>query len=100
MGKLRSTIPKTRRTLVNNKLDICEVFLINMNGINPKVPKQKIKLKTLGEFVNQSEHKIPFFVIIETHPKNYIFDAEVEVKTLYSYQRRQGTICGGVAIYI
>ena len=73
---------------------------MNVNGINPKVPKQKLKLKTLGEIVNQSEHMIPFFITIETHLKKYIFDAEVEVKN-YTVIRadRETRRCGGVAIY-
>ena len=51
-----------------------------MNGVNPKVRKQRIKLKTLGEIVNNSDKKIPFFVVCETHWKQYIMDAEINIK--------------------
>ena len=65
--------------------------------------KQKIKLKTLSEYVNQrnqSESEIPFFVGIETHLKEYILDAEVNVPN-YNILRadRSKRKNGGVAIY-
>ena len=101
MGELRG-IPKPRATIrvVNKKLDICEVFLVNVQGINPKVPKQKVKLKALGELVNGSNRKIPFFVTTESHLKTYIFDAEVAIQN-YNIIRadREARRCGGVAIY-
>ena len=52
-----------------------------MNGLNPKIQKQKIKLKTLGEIVNHNEHEIPFFVTIETHWKEYIEEQKELVTT-------------------
>ena len=76
------------------------MFQLNVNGINPKVQKQKLKLKALGELINESDHNIPFFILTETHLKEYIFDAEVEIKN-YSAIRadRKTRKCGGVAIF-
>ena len=100
MGEVRNRISKTHTTLVNRKSDICEVFQLNINGINPKVPKQKLKLKALGEIVNQSEYEIPFFILTETHLKDYIFDAEVEIQNYTTIRAdRKTRKCGGVAIY-
>ena len=72
-----------------------------MNGINPKIQKQKIKLKTLGEIVNQSEKEIPFFSIGETHLKEYIMDAEVNIPNYNIIRADRPTTRrkGGVAIY-
>ena len=77
-----------------------EVFQLNLDGINPKVLKQKIKLKVLGELVNNSDNIIPFFVAMETHLKNYIMDAEVKINN-YNILRadRDKRKKGGVAIY-
>ena len=71
-----------------------------MNGVNPKVRKQRIKLKTLGEIVNNSDKKIPFFVVCETHWKQYIMDAEINIKN-YNVSRadRDSRKNGGVALY-
>ena len=76
------------------------MFQLNLDGINPKVSKQKIKLKLLGEIVNNSEYLIPFFFAIETHLKSYILDAEVKVEN-YNILRadRVHRKKGGVAIY-
>ena len=84
---------------MNRKSDVCEVFLLNVDGINPKVLKQKLKLKALGEIVNQSEVEIPFFILVETHLNN-VFDAEVEIQN-YTIIRadREKRKCGGVAIF-
>ena len=81
------------------KSDVCEVFLLNVAGINPKVLKQKLKLKALGEIVNHSDVEIPFFILVETHLKN-VFDAEVEIEN-YTIIRadREKRKCGGVAIF-
>ena len=86
--------------MVNKTTDLCEVFQLNVNGIDPKVQKQKLKLKALGEIVNQSEHTIPFFILTETHLKQYVFDAEIEIHD-YSVFRADRTTrkCGGVAIF-
>ena len=76
------------------------MFQLILDGINPKVPKQKIKLKLLGEIVNNSDYLIPFFFAIETHLKSYILDAEVKVEN-YNILRanRVHRKKGGVAIY-
>ena len=85
--------------LVDNN-SVSEVFQINAQGINPKVQKQKIKLKALSEYVATSKKKIPFFCVIETHLKEYIFDAEVSIPD-YNIMRadRAKRKNGGVAIY-
>ena len=72
-----------------------------MDGINPKVKKQKIKLKTLGDIVNQSEKEIPFFMIGETHLKEYILDAEINIPNynIIRADRPSTRRKGGVAIY-
>ena len=81
-------------------MDICEVFLLNVQGINPKVQKQKLKLKALGELINESESKIPFFIVTESHLKSYIFDAEIEIKNYTTIRAdRESRRCGGVVIY-
>ena len=72
-----------------------------MNGINPKVSKQKIKLKTLGEIVNNGKKVIPFFSIGETHLKEYILDSEVNIPNynITRADRPSSKRKGGVAIY-
>ena len=87
--------------MVKKKKILSEVFQLNLNGINPKVTKQKIKLKTLGEIVNQSDLDIPFFIIIETHLKEYILDAEVSIPNYDIIRADRPTTKrkGGVAIY-
>ena len=72
-----------------------------MNGLNPKIQKQKIKLKTLGEIVNHNEHEIPFFVTIETHWKEYIENAEIGIPNynVIRADRPSSKRKGGVAIY-
>ena len=87
--------------MVKNKSVLSEVFHINMNGINPKIQKQKIKLKTLGDIVNQSDEVIPFFSIGESHLKEYIMDAEVNIPNynILRADRPTSKRKGGVAIY-
>ena len=77
-----------------------EVFLLNIAGINPKVNKQRIKLKTLGELIKESDNMIPFFVLCETHLKEQILDAEVSIPE-YNLLRADRSVRknGGVAIY-
>ena len=89
-----------RRKVVKNASVLSEVFQLNIQGINPTVDKQKIKFKTLSEFVQTSEKEIPFFVVIETHLKQYILDAEVSIPD-YNIVRadRINRRNGGVAIY-
>ena len=45
------------------KPEILEFFLLNIEGINPNIPKKKRKIKALDDLVNQSDYKIPFFAI-------------------------------------
>ena len=80
---------------------LSEVFHINLNGINPKIKKQKIKLRTLGEIVNHSETLVPFFSIGESHLKEYILDAEVNIPNynVIRADRPSTRRKGGVAIY-
>ena len=59
--------------------NISEIFQLNVQGINPRVEKQKIKLKLLSEIITTNTEKIPFFVLSETHLKEYITDAEVSI---------------------
>ena len=72
-----------------------------MDGINPKVQKQKLKLKALGDIVNQSDKEIPFFIIGETHLKEYIMDAEINIPNYNIIRADRPTTKrkGGVAIY-
>ena len=79
---------------------VSEVFQLNIQGINPKVDKQKIKFQTLSELVSTSEDKIPFFILTETHLKEYILDAEVSIPN-YNILRadRTNRRNGGVVIY-
>ena len=92
--------PKSVPGVVNKQCVLSEVFQLNVQGINPKVDKQKVKLKTLGEFVSTSKDKIPFFIATETHLKEYILDAEVTIPN-YNILRadRTNRRNGGVAIY-
>ena len=87
--------------MVKNNSVLAEIFILNLNGINPKINKQKIKLKTLGETVSQSDIEIPFFVVCETHLKDYILDAEVSITdyNLTRADRPNSRRKGGVAIY-
>ena len=85
--------------MVNSEC-LAEVFQLNIAGINPKVHKQKVKLKTLGELVTTKKKKIPFFILTETHLKPYILDAEVSIPE-YNLLRadRANRRNGGVVIY-
>ena len=79
---------------------MAEVFQFNVAGINPKVQKQKIRLRTIRENVIQRKKQIPFFVFTETHLKEDILDAEISIPGYCILRadrsmRRQG----GVAIY-
>ena len=56
-----------------------EFFLLNVQGINPNVIKQKLKIKAMEEEVNNSDKIIPFFAATETHLNENIFDAEVQI---------------------
>ena len=58
-------------------------------------------MKTLGEIVNQSAKEIPFFSIGETHLKEYIMDAEVNIPNYNILRADRPTTRrkGGVAIY-
>ena len=87
--------------MVNNKSVLAEIFILNLNGINPKINKQKIKLKTLSDIDSQSDIQIPFFVVCETHLKDYILDAEVSITdyNLIRADRSNSKRKGGVAIY-
>ena len=83
-----------------NSESLAEVFQLNIAGINPKVHKQKVKLKTLGELVRTKEKKPPFFVLIESHLKPYILDAEVSIPEYNLLQAdRASRRNGGVIIY-
>ena len=86
-------VSETERTLA-------EVFQLNVAGIDPKVLKQKIRLKTISNFVTLRKKKIPFFIFTETHLKDYILDAEVSIPE-YSILRADRPLRkqGGVAIY-
>ena len=86
--------------MVTSEDILSEIFQININGINPKVQKQRIKLQTLSEIITESENKIPFFILTETHLKDYIFDAEVSIPD-YTLLRadRDSRKNGGVAMY-
>ena len=77
-----------------------EIFELNVQGINPKVVKQKTKLRTISEIITASEENIPFFILTETHLKDYIMDAEVSIPQ-YNILRADRAIRkgGGVAIY-
>ena len=80
--------------------NVQEIFQINIQGIHPKVQKQKVKLKTLSEFVTTNQGIIPFFVLTETHLKDYVLDAEVSIPN-YNMLRadRKTRKNGGVVIY-
>ena len=77
-----------------------EAMLLNVSGINPKVEKQKIKLKTISEIISTKNRKMPFFIFSETHLKPYILDAEVSIPE-YNILRADRAVRrnGGVAIY-
>ena len=85
--------------MVNTKT-ISNTFLLNIQGINPKVNKQKLKLTLLEESVITNEHILPFFVLTESHLSDKIFDAEVSIKD-YNIIRADREIRnqGGVALY-
>ena len=79
---------------------IANTFLLNIQGVNPKVNKQKIKFALLEESVSTNKNILPFFVLTETHLSDQIFDAEVSIKD-YNIIRadRETRNQGGVAIY-
>ena len=83
------------------KPEILEFFLLNIEGINPNVPKHKLKIKSLEEEVNNSDQTIPFFALTETHLNESIFDAEIQIKN-YEVIRsdRIDRRKGGVALYL
>ena len=85
--------------MVNTKC-LSNTFLLNIQGINPKVNKQKVKFALLEESVSTDKKLPPFFVLTETHLSEQIFDAEVSIKD-YNIIRadRESRIQGGVAIY-
>ena len=62
--------------------------------------KQRIKLRTLSEIIAECDRKILFFILTETHLKEYILDAEVAIPE-YNILRadRSNRKNGGVAIY-
>ena len=74
---------------------------MNLNGINPTFKKHKIKLKTLSDIISENEYEIPFFIISETHLKEYISDAEVSIPNYNIIRADRPTTKrkGGVAIY-
>ena len=81
--------------------EILEFFLFNIQGINPSVSTQKQKIQTIEEEVNNSENKICFFALVESHLNDLIFDAEIQIKNYCVIrsdrtQRRQG----GAALYL
>ena len=81
---------------------IMEFFLLNVQGINPNVIKQKLKIKAMEEEVNNSDKIIPFFAATETHLNENIFDAEVQIRN-YSIIRSDRALPrkqGGVALYL
>lgn len=88
------------RRVVDQENVLSEVFQLNIQGINPKVDKQKIKLRTLSDIITECNRKILFFILIETHLKEYILDAEVAIPE-YNILRadRANRKNGGVAIY-
>ena len=88
-------------TVVVQQCVLEEIFQLNIQGIHPKVVKQKVKLKTLGEFVATSKKKIPFFILTESHLKAYILDAEITIPN-YNILRadRTNRRNGGVIIYV
>ena len=73
---------------------------MNIQGINPKVQKQKIKFSLLKEYISTSENPIPLFVVTETHLKDCVLNAEVNIEN-YNIIRaeRNKRKQGGVAIY-
>ena len=81
-----------------------EFFLLNVQGINPNISKQKLKIKALGEEVNEvnnSEITIPFFALCETHLQENIFDAEIQINNYQVIRSdRIGRKQGGVALYL
>lgn len=82
--------------------EIMQFFLLNAQGINPKVTNQKVKVRAIEEEVNNSERTIPFFAVTETHLHENIFDAEVQIKN-YSVIRSDRALPrkqGGVALYL
>ena len=72
-----------------------------MQGINPSVEKQKLKIQALEEEVNGCDYTIPFFALTETHLNESILDAEVHIKN-YNIIRSDRTIRkqGGVALFL
>ena len=79
---------------------LSEIIQLNIQGMNPGVQKQKINLKALSDIVTASSTKVPFVVLTETHLKDYILDAEVQIPS-YNILRadRAKRRQGGVAIY-
>lgn len=81
--------------------EILEFFLLNIQGINPSIPNQRIKIKQLEEDVNTSKTRILFFALTETHLNSSIFNAEIQIKN-YNIIRtdREERKQGGTAIYL
>ena len=79
---------------------LSNTFLLNIQGINPRVNKQKVKFALLQESVSTNKNMLPFFVLTESHLSDQIFDAEVSIKD-YNIIRadREARKQGGVAIY-
>ena len=81
--------------------EILDFFLLNVQGINPSVGSQKLKIQAIDEDVRNSEKKITFFAVTETHLNNLFFDAEVQISN-YNIIRsdRITRKQGGAALYI
>ena len=68
--------------------------------MNPKFATHKSKIKFIEERIRASLYFMPFFVLTETHWKDYIFDAEININK-YNVHRadRVKRKNGGAAIY-
>ena len=65
-----------------------------MQGINPSVEKQKLKIQALEEEVNGCHYTIPFFALTETHLNESILEAEVCIKNYNIIKKRPRRIEG------
>ena len=98
---IRNTKCNTNTPAKQKQIQLLDIFLLNIQGINPNIPKQKGKMLALREEVIASENLIPFFALTETHINETHFDAEVSIPN-YEIIRsdRINRQKGGVALYL
>ena len=79
---IKSVAPNHNSMVKSQRLS--NIFLVNIQGINPKVKKQKVKFALLKENVLYSDKITPFFVLTETHLKiQYLMQKLAYQTTIY-----------------